>query len=232
MATRDYNISGFSRVSVKFALEADIIRSDQFKVTISGSDSLIENAEVYQEGDRLVVGYHLNFLSFLTAPFSHGVVTIYMPEIRELQITGAARSHLKGFSSDKEFALQVSGASQVDFADFAAGSMRWELSGASQIRGQIKLGGDADIRTSGASHITLKGEVRDISVDATGASQIDMRDFMTRNARVRMSGASHYHLNMNGKLDVDLSGASTLEYQGNVTMGDVRVSGGSNLRKR
>jgi len=232
MATREYNLSGFSRINIRFAMEAEIIQSEQFKVTVSGSDSLLDNANVYVEGDRLVVGYHLNFISFITAPFSHGIVTIHMPYIRELQITGAARCYLKGFDSDKEFELHVSGASQVDFTDFAAGNMRWELSGASQIRGQIKLSEDADIRASGASHISLKGSVRDISLDAAGASQIDLRDFVTRNAKIRLSGASHYHLNMNGRLDVDLSGASTLEYEGNVTMGDVRVSGGSNLRKR
>ncbi len=232
MASRDFNFAGFTRVNIRFAVETEIIRSEGYRVTVSGSDSLMENLDVHQEGDFLVVGYHLNFVSLITAPFSHGLVTIYMPDIQELRITGAARGVLKGFNSDKDFRLNISGAGQVEFSDFAAGNMRWELSGASRINGQITLRGDADIKSSGASHIALKGLVRDISLDAAGASQIDLQDFTARNAKIRLTGASRSNLNLNGQLDVDLSGASKLEYEGKVSMGEVRVSGASSLRMR
>ena len=232
MGTQNYNLSGFTRVNVRFAMDLEIVKSDTFSVSVSGGDSYIDDINVYLEGDRLVIGYKLNFFSFFTAPFNRAHTIIAMPVLRELQVNGAAHATIRGFDSDQDFGLYVSGASHVEIRDFSAANMNWELSGASHIDGQIKLTGNCDIRVSGASRIFLKGNARDIMVDASGASHIDLKEFPGRNGKVRMSGASRSWINLNGKLDVDLNGASNLEYEGQITMGEVRVNGASSLKRR
>jgi hypothetical protein len=232
MATKEFNYSGFTRINVRFAMEVEIIRADSFSVTVTGSDALLDNLYASLEGDRLILGYNLNLVSFFTAPFTRAHARITLPDLRELNISGAAKGVLKGFNSQNDFSLYITGASHLEISDVSVGSMRWDLSGASRINGQMKVSGNVDFRITGASRIDLKGSAQDMDLEATGASHIDLLDFVIRNARVKLSGASRSTVNMNGKLDVDLGGASNLEYAGQVTMGDVRVTGASTLKKR
>ena len=46
-----------------------------------------------------------------------------------------------------------------------------------------------------------------------------------------ISGASRVTINMNGTLNVDLSGASRLRYTGDVEMGAVSISGASTMNR-
>jgi len=52
------------------------------------------------------------------------------------------------------------------------------------------------------------------------------------NADVNLGGASTGTVNLHGRLDTDLSGASKLEYVGEPTMGTINISGGSTLSKK
>ena len=232
MSTREYNYTGFNRVNIRFAMEVDIVRSDAYGVSIAGSDMLTDNIDVTLEGDRLVIGYKLNFISFFTAPFTRASAKISLPDLRELNITGAARGVVRGFSSPNDFVLNVSGASRLDLNEMAVGHLKFELSGASRIDGQVKVAGDAEIHITGASRVELHGEAQNLHVEATGASRIDLERFPVKDARYRLTGASRGTIQMDGKLDVDLEGASTLEYDGQVTMGDVKVTGASSLKKK
>ncbi len=232
MSTRDYNLTGFNRIHVRFPMELDVMKGDGYSITVSGADLLTDNIEVKQEGDKLVIGYKLNIVSFFTAPFTHAVAKVTLPDLREVEIAGAARGSIRGFESANEFALYVSGASRLELDQMAVGNLKLELSGASRLDGRIKAAGDADLRVNGASRIELVGEARNLRVEAAGASRIDLERFPAHDGKYRMTGASRGSINLTGKLDVDLEGASTLEYQGQVTMGDVKVAGASTLRKR
>jgi hypothetical protein len=232
MSTKEFNYTGFNRINVRFALEVDIVRADTFSVVITGADMLTDNIEVTQEGDKLVIGYKLNFISFFTAPFTRAHAKISLPDLRELNITGAARGSIRGFNSPNDFTLYVSGASRLDLTEMAVGNLKFELSGASVIDGQIKVAGDAEIHVMGATRLELHGEAKNLHVEATGASRIELERFPVHDARYRLTGASRGTINLKGKLDVDLEGASALEYDGQVTMGDVKVTGASTLKKK
>jgi hypothetical protein len=232
MTTEEFKISDFKSIDIRFPLEVEVRQAEKYSVYVSGSETFLDNINIYAEGERLVIAYHMDLWSIFSSPFSRSRATISMPELQDLKIAGAARVSLDGFSTEGDFSLFVSGASRLNVGDFKAGNMNWELSGASHIEGQLQLKGNLDIRVSGASKIILKGETQEARIEASGASQLDLQELKISNAKIRLNGASKSSINMNGKLDVDLSGASNLEYSGSVTMGDVRVNGASSLKKR
>jgi hypothetical protein len=232
MDTRNFNLSGFKRIHIKFAMEAEIVRADEYSVSVSGSDTLIDNIEVFLEGDRLVLGYNLNLISLFAAPFTRARARITLPELRELKIVGAARCGLNGFNSQEEFTLLVAGASRLDMDEMASGSVKWDLSGASQIGGHLIVRDNMDIKVNGASKVKLTGSASRLDLDVSGASHFDLEGFPVHDARVRLVGASRGLVNSDGKLDVMLEGASNLEYLGQATLGDVRVSGASSIHRR
>ena len=117
-------------------------------------------------------------------------------------------------------------------SDMAASDIEFELSGASRVRGDITAGGDARLNLSGASSVQLQGSASDLVIDASGASRVELDNFPVDNVDVKLSGASGATVNLDGRLDANLSGASKLSYIGEPTMGDVRTSGGSSVSKK
>ncbi len=231
MSNREFNLSGFNRIAVRFAMEVEIIRADSYSITISGSETLLDNIDIYAEGDKLVLGYHLNILSFFTAPFIRSYVRITLPDLRELDIAMAAHARISGFKSTGDLAVNVAGASKIEISDVLVRNLKWDLSGASHINGDIEAAGDTEIKITGASHMHLSGRSKDLKISSSGASHLDLRDFPSENSSVRLAGASRSMVNLNGKLDISLEGASNLEYRGCVTLGDVRVTGASTLKQ-
>lgn len=105
-----------------------------------------------------------------------------------------------------------------------------QLSGGSQATADnLNLSGNLGIDFSGGSRATLTGQAVDLTVSGSGGSNIDLRDLQVQNARVDLSGGSQAKVNASGRLDVNLSGGSQLQYRGNPTMGSQDISGGSGI---
>jgi len=83
-----------------------------------------------------------------------------------------------------------------------------------------------------ASRSSLTGSASDLAIAASGASCVELDNFPVNNADVTLSGASRGTVNLDGRLDADLSGASKLSYIGEPTMGDINTSGGSTLSRK
>jgi len=78
----------------------------------------------------------------------------------------------------------------------------------------------------------LDGSANDMVASVSGASRLNLDDFTVNNADVSFSGASSGTINLDGRLDADLSGASRLSYIGEPTMGTINTSGASTLSKK
>jgi hypothetical protein len=211
-------------------MEFEIVQSDRYSVLVMAGDSFLDNVDIYLEGDKLIVGYRLNLLSFFSVPFNRSSIRITLPELRELDIAMAAHGRICGFNSASDMDVNLAGASKMDITDTRVGNLKWDLSGASHIHGNIEASGNTVIKIAGASHMQLSGKTSDLKINAAGASHLDLHQFQAGNASIHLSGASRSRVNLNGKMDVILEGASNLEYAGHVAMGEVRICGASSLK--
>jgi hypothetical protein len=91
---------------------------------------------------------------------------------------------------------------------------------------------DLELEVSGASSVELKGLASSLAVDGSGASHLRLADLKVGNADVTLSGASDATINLAGSLDADLSGASTLEYIGEPTLGIMDITGASTVKRK
>ena len=86
---------------------------------------------------------------------------------------------------------------------------------------------------SGGSHIErAEGSANDLHIIASGGSHLDMSNFQVHNADVELSGGSHGTINLDGRLDANVSGGSHLYYIGEPNLGNIQKSGGSEISKR
>jgi len=227
LLTWEWDYRDFNRVEVSHAFEVEITRNDTYQVSITFDDSLLEYLDIEQRGNTLRIELKE---AYIYHNVTHRAV-ITMPELRSLNLSGASTGRLSGFSSEEKLSSEISGASSLDMSDIQTGDADFNVSGASKLSGSISVA-DADLNISGASTVEIVGSAEDMSAEASGASKANLSDFTVTNAQVEFSGDSSGTVNASGRLDIELSGASSLDYYGDAKLGDVNISGGSRLNKK
>ncbi|MFA5308181.1 MAG: head GIN domain-containing protein [Dehalococcoidales bacterium] len=227
ITSRSYDFTDFTGVEVGNAFELEVVRADTYSVNITAGENIMDRIRIAETGGVLKIT--LDGWSFSWWWLNNPKVTITMPVLKSLNLSGASQGTATGFKSAEDFMLKLSGASNLDM-DMETGYFTSEISGASSVGGRLTAAG-CDIDLSGASDINVTGSGGDIKIHGSGASHAELFYFTVNNADAELSGASSAHLEVKGRLDVDLSGASTLEYLGNPTLGKQDVSGASDLKQ-
>jgi hypothetical protein len=207
LETEEYAFADFTEVEIGSAFEFEIKQSSSYNVSVTADDNVMDYVQVSQIGQTLTI--RLGTVTWL------GPVTlkasVAMPQLLGLTASGATRGTVSGFSSTEDLSVGVSGASRVA-GDITAGNV--------------------DFGISGASSIQLEGSANNMDATASGASHLNLDDFIVNNADVNLSGASSGTVNLSGRLDADLSGASRLWYIGEPMMGDIDTSGASTISQK
>lgn len=208
LETQEYVFASFTRVEISSAFEFEIKQSSSYSINVTADDNVIDHVQVSQDGQTLKI--RLGTVPSLRLVTLKASVT--MPQLGGLTVSGASRGTVSEFSSTEGLNITVSGASRVT--------------------GDIFTGGDIEFDVSGASTIQLQGFADNMVAVVSGASRLNLDDFTVNNADVNISGASTGTINLEGRLDANVSGASTLLYIGDPVMGTINVSGASTLSKK
>jgi hypothetical protein len=219
--------SEFDKIEVGSAFDVEITRSDDYLVRITIDKVLYEYLRIDQRGNTLHIGLKPNYT--YTGTTQQAVV--HLPDLRRLELSGASRAVVTGFSVSHSLDFELSGASRLNLGPAIAGNSNFKLSGASRANGIIQMD-DGNFDLSGASTLELRGSGDDISISASGASIVTLPDFAVATADVDLSGASRADINVSSRMDINLSGGSRLEYSGTPKLGSLNVSGGSTINQR
>jgi hypothetical protein len=198
----------FSGVDVSGAIELIIVQDSIRKIEIETDENLQQYIDVRTVGNELIIetkdGYNLES--------SHRVKAyVSSPVFNSISVSGACTVKSSNqISSDSPLRISISGASRVQLD-----ARNPEI--------------DGDL--SGASELTLRGQARDVTLEASGSSQIEAFDLMAENAFVDLSGASNANVFASVKLRADASGASGVRYRGNAPSVQSDVSGAGFVRK-
>jgi len=207
LETEEYAFTNFTKVEISTAFEFEIQQSNSYNISVTADDNIMDYVQVSQDGQTLKI--KLGTVTWFGPKTLRASVT--MPQLRGLTVSGASHGDIYDFSSTEDVDITVSGASRVN-GDITAGNIEFDISGASTIQ--------------------LEGSADDMVADVSGASRFNLDDFTVNNADVDFSGASSGTINLDGRLDADLSGASRLWYIGEPTMGDINTSGASTISKK
>ncbi|HJX69099.1 MAG TPA: DUF2807 domain-containing protein [Dehalococcoidia bacterium] len=208
LETEQYAFGNFTRVEISSAFVFEIGYSDSYGINVTVDDNVMDYVQVTQEGQTLKIRLR-------TVPFLRRVTlraSVAMPELSGVTVSGASVGTVSGFSSTEGLNITVSGASIIVEGDITAGDIGFDV--------------------SGASIVQLEGSADDMVAVVSGASTFNLDDFTVNNAVVNVSGASTGIINLDGRLDANVSGASTLLYIGDPVMGTINVSGASTLREK
>jgi hypothetical protein len=246
-STKTFDYKDFTAIEVENDFEVEITYAETYSISISGTGRAMDRLDVSKSGDTLKIG--TSGWQWFWFWHSSPKAVITLPDLRRLDLSGASSGTVSGFKTSKDFNLDLSGAGSLDVdmetgdfnadvsgasdlnLDLKAVSFSGQASGASNIKGSLETG-RTEIRLTGASDSRLKGSGSDLVMHCSGASGAKLADFTVATAEVTLSGASGADIDATDKLDVDISGASTLNYYGNPVLGKTEISGASDLNHK
>jgi hypothetical protein len=206
VVTKEGSVGQFTGLDVSHAFNVRITQSDQCRVQIKTNENLIPYLLLENDGGILRIGFRHGM--HITNTTSEAIIE--MPSVREIHFSGATNGELIG--------------------DWSMSSLRVDMSGASRLKGSVNIE-DLKADLSGASSVSLQGSGARIDLSASGASGFEMRDFAAGDATIDMSGASHAFITVNGNLNCELSGASSVRYRGDPKLGSLNTSGASSVHR-
>ena len=203
---KDIELKDFTRVALQGPFNLEIVQSDSFRVTLSTDDNLISRILISPQGETVKFSIEAPANFFPTSL----KVKIAMPRIYGLNLTDGTKATFSEFKSTFNFSLSLAESTLTGFLE----------------------AGNSDFRVSKNSQVNLKGSAIRLDLDGSGMSKIDLGDFTVTSAGVTLKEESEATLNVNGRFDVHLEGASKLYYLGNPTISDTSISGGSFMKQK
>ncbi len=192
-STRTFTVDSFDEVDVTGAMIVRIEPGDVFRVVADGNQKDLDQLRVDVDGRTLKVSPNSKGL-FNFNSGSNVRVTITMPKIEGLNLTGASRAQVSGFSPFNKLEVDLTGASTA-LIDVNVERLDVDLTGASKVR--------------------LQGKTDELKGSMTGASLINAKGMTINKADVRASGASRGILGQVNELEENTSGASSITRENN-----------------
>ena len=98
VVSQEVDASGFDKVDISHAFEADIEQGDSFSVEVKIDDNLLEYLNAVQQGDTLKIGFKSGAPPAIRNATMEATIT--MPELTGLDLSGASEVAISGFKSD------------------------------------------------------------------------------------------------------------------------------------
>lgn len=158
------NLSGFREVKADGAVNLEVIAQKDFGVEVEADDNLLEYIKTETSGDALIISTKDRI-----SPKSKIVVRITMPELVDLDVSGASNAAVTNVKTDS-LELEATGASKIKIN----GEVKFlvaKASGASGIDAENLTTENADVDSSGASGITVS-PINELKAEASGASKV------------------------------------------------------------
>lgn len=205
------SVGAFNKIEISSAFEVIITQTKESSVAVSSNiagDN--QNITTTVENGKLRVGY------------------------RNPNKKWQRNHNLKAYISVKDIEyLGGSGASKIQIdGTLAAASLKIDLSGATDLKGNLAVNNALALELSGASDVTLSGAVGSIRINASGASDVKAFDLTAGECNIDASGACTVRISVEKEMSADLSGASNVQYKGNAMIRTIKTSGASNISKK
>ncbi|MEA5258294.1 head GIN domain-containing protein [Arcicella aquatica] len=208
--TKEFSLKGFDKLDMSSAFIIDVKYGNAYKVLVDAERTEdIEDLEVKVSGTTLIAKYRNSNGGWKWNNSRKKVsFTIVMPNLKQVDFSGATRSKISGFDDLEDITLKFSGAATTE----------------------ININADkVNLDCSGASRVKLNGKTSKLNFDLSGASNVDSYNFVARDVDAEVSGASSARVNASKTLNVEASGASSVRYKGQPSVRS-DVSGASSVK--
>ena len=216
-----YDFTDFTSVEISDAFKYEVIQSGSYNVVVSAHENLFDHLDIHQSGNTLYIGLKLGHFNDADT-----MVTVTMPQLNKLVVSGACNGNATGFDSNDGLEITVSGASKLNM-NLKAGQTGLDLSGAAKITGNL-TSTDTRITLSGSSNLNMTLKTGKTGMDISGSSKVT-GTLQALDSQFKLSGAGNCELTGSaGSTLIEASGSSKMNSSGLVLKSaDVKLTGAS-----
>ncbi|GHT01033.1 hypothetical protein AGMMS49525_00740 [Bacteroidia bacterium] len=210
IAERKQALAAIQKLEIAGGLAANVqveqVVGDSFALVIRGESNILTHIDVKTTEHTLTLR---NNRHYNLRPTAELIVRLQTPGLQSIDVSGATKVDLAGSVDTVTFEVDASGASLLTINDLHTHKL--------------------DVEASGASVVSLSGEVVDADYDASGASHIYAFDLVSGTVDADASGASNIECNPIERLGADASGASRIRYKQEPKARQKSASGASSI---
>lgn len=199
---QELDFSNFDTIDIHNGVRMLVTQGPAFRVAVRGTPAGINRLAVQQTGDTLRAYHRFGFWF----RFREVMLLVTLPELREVEASGACLVQISGFENGRALDLDATGATVIKFS------------------GQVER---LRVEAVGASRVNLQGYCEHLDAKVVGASSFDAFELKARTAHVECVGASNAHVFVTEALNAEAVGASNIRYQGNPRLRADSVGGSS-----
>lgn len=191
---KSFNLKDFDKIDLGSSFVITVTQGNSYKVDVRGREQDVKEIIAKVSNGTLDLHYPSNWSGWRNRKEVY--VNITMPKLTGAEFSGASKSTVSGFSSEK-LNIDVSGASSAVFNVDAK---------------------NLSLDCSGASSLKIIGAGQSLNAEASGASSVNAYDFKVSTANIDASGASDAKLYVTSKINAEASGASSVRYKGGASV--------------
>ena len=208
ITTETRKVSDFDKLEVTGVFDVDVTYSSKESIEVEAPENLQEFIELNVRSGKLTIEVNKNTQIKSSCSIK---IHIKTAKLNDFEISGVSSVSLNNELKDNNFSLESSGAASFD--------------------GEVQVG-EAQIELDGASSVNLTGTAANANLELSGASQMNDYGFEVDNLKVDLSGASSAKITSLKSVKGDISGASSLTYDGNPGVSNVSVSGAASVDRK
>ena len=227
LETRSFNeLTNFNSVRVSGSFIVELTQGDDFSVDVVMQGNLFNSLDLRVSDNTLYVGTRRGH-SITTTTSNTPRVLVTAPDFVSVRTSGSSRIIADYLLTTQSLSINTSGSSRIEL-EVEADSVSVTTSGSSRV--DLSLYTDSFyLNSSGSSNFYLLGQTINAEFSTTGSTTINAFYFYTANMDITSSGSARVDINVQNSLTVRASGSARINYRGNPTARDIRLSGSARV---
>lgn len=182
-------VGNFRELEIVGEYQLQLQEGTAARVIITADENLLDYIETE------VSGRTLKIRNTEEIDGSEGVkLTVVYPELRRLEVGGAAKVSNAGTLRAKELEIEVAGATMLE------------------LNMDVK---ELFLKLSGAGIVTLSGDAREQEIDMSGAGSLNAYKLHTERTDIELSGVGSAKVYATDELNAEVNGIGNIQFMGN-----------------
>lgn len=190
-STRNFDVAGFTAVSLRGADDVEVRTGDGFAVTAQGDSALLDRLEIRKDGDTLRIGRKDG--DWTWGGDKGARITVTLPRLTGASVAGSGDMTVDRAQGD--FSGSIAGSGNLSIARFAGG------------KADLSIAGSGDLRIGA-------GQASEIDASIAGSGDIDAAALKAARGDISIAGSGNLRAQVTGEADISIVGSGNVELTG------------------
>lgn len=203
------NVGDYDEISVAGFFDVTLVAGNEGELTIEGESNLLEYIETEVNGERLTIKVK-NKQNLKTSWGKDIKIRVPFRDLNQVSLSGSGEIMSTDVIKANNFRVSVSGSGDINLVVEASST---------------------ESRVTGSGDLVLRGSTRDHETSVTGSGDLEAGRFKADNVDAKVTGSGDIRVSCDKSIRARVTGSGDIEYVGNPTKQDTKVSGSGDISR-